>query len=305
MTLFEVDEAANRIRDEVDPEANIIFGSTFDESLDGRMRVSVVATGIDHIAAQEARPVNLSLVQARGGTALRPERPAAASQPAREQRPDVAAQARAEAPAPAEPAAETAPERSGEWPSFGAPEDEAPAEPAVAAKSTEVEQARDDGEAFVAPEPMRPAKRPVFAEQRPAAKPEPFKAAEFANAASTHGEADEKSGFRLGFGKAKRPSLFERVTGVSQSSRQPQPEPAKAAPRSEPRLDQRQDPRQEPRQEPLAEAAPRPAPAGARGQSAAAKQASLSGLEPAERPAQSREDEDLLDIPAFLRRQAN
>jgi cell division protein FtsZ len=47
MTLFEVDEAANRIREEVDPEANIIFGSTFDEQLEGRMRISVVATGID------------------------------------------------------------------------------------------------------------------------------------------------------------------------------------------------------------------------------------------------------------------
>ena len=47
MTLFEVDEAANRIRDEVDGDANIIFGSTFDETMEGRMRVSVVATGID------------------------------------------------------------------------------------------------------------------------------------------------------------------------------------------------------------------------------------------------------------------
>jgi cell division protein FtsZ len=47
MTLFEVDEACNRIREEVDPNANIIFGSTFDEKLEGRMRVSVVATGID------------------------------------------------------------------------------------------------------------------------------------------------------------------------------------------------------------------------------------------------------------------
>ena len=47
MTLYEVDEAANRIRDEVDPDANIIFGSTFDASLEGHMRVSVVATGID------------------------------------------------------------------------------------------------------------------------------------------------------------------------------------------------------------------------------------------------------------------
>lgn len=47
MTLFEVDEAANRIREEVDPDANIIFGSTFDQSMEGIMRVSVVATGID------------------------------------------------------------------------------------------------------------------------------------------------------------------------------------------------------------------------------------------------------------------
>jgi cell division protein FtsZ len=46
MTLFEVDAAANRIREEVDPNANIIFGSTFNEGLEGRMRVSVVATGI-------------------------------------------------------------------------------------------------------------------------------------------------------------------------------------------------------------------------------------------------------------------
>lgn len=47
MTLFEVDEAANRVRQEVDPEANIIFGSTFDEKMKGIIRVSVVATGID------------------------------------------------------------------------------------------------------------------------------------------------------------------------------------------------------------------------------------------------------------------
>ena len=46
MTLFEVDAAANRIREEVDPNANIIFGSTFNESMQGEMRVSVVATGI-------------------------------------------------------------------------------------------------------------------------------------------------------------------------------------------------------------------------------------------------------------------
>ena len=47
MTLFEVDEALNRIRDEVDADANIIFGSTFNDNMEGKMRVSVVATGID------------------------------------------------------------------------------------------------------------------------------------------------------------------------------------------------------------------------------------------------------------------
>ena len=47
LTLFELDEAANRIREEVDQNANIIVGSTLDTSLEGKMRVSVVATGID------------------------------------------------------------------------------------------------------------------------------------------------------------------------------------------------------------------------------------------------------------------
>ena len=56
MTLFEVDEAANYIRREVDPEAIIIFGSALDDKLDGIMRVSVVATGID--AGAKARTVS-------------------------------------------------------------------------------------------------------------------------------------------------------------------------------------------------------------------------------------------------------
>ncbi|PDT42473.1 MULTISPECIES: cell division protein FtsZ [Sinorhizobium] len=52
LTLFEVDEAATRIREEVDPDANIILGATFDEDLEGLIRVSVVATGIDRGAAE-------------------------------------------------------------------------------------------------------------------------------------------------------------------------------------------------------------------------------------------------------------
>ncbi len=57
LTLFEMDEAANRIREEVDEEANIIVGSTLDTGLEGVMRVSVVATGIDATVNYEDIPV--------------------------------------------------------------------------------------------------------------------------------------------------------------------------------------------------------------------------------------------------------
>ncbi|HPG21628.1 MAG TPA: cell division protein FtsZ [Amaricoccus sp.] len=57
LTLFELDEAANRIRAEVDPEANIMVGSTLDPEMAGQMRVSVVATGIDALARSENVPV--------------------------------------------------------------------------------------------------------------------------------------------------------------------------------------------------------------------------------------------------------
>lgn len=56
MTLFEVDEAANRIREEVDADANVIFGAIDDESLEGVIRVSVVATGIDREVSDVVQP---------------------------------------------------------------------------------------------------------------------------------------------------------------------------------------------------------------------------------------------------------
>jgi cell division protein FtsZ len=62
MTLYEVDEAANRIRDEVDPDANIIFGSTFDETMQGRVRVSIFATGITERAASEFAPTRIRVL---------------------------------------------------------------------------------------------------------------------------------------------------------------------------------------------------------------------------------------------------
>ncbi|MBU2484651.1 MAG: cell division protein FtsZ [Alphaproteobacteria bacterium] len=79
MTLFEVDEAATRIREEVDADANIILGATFDEALEGLIRVSVVATGIDRVEGAEQRPII---------TASRPAaRPAASAQPQAAARP--------------------------------------------------------------------------------------------------------------------------------------------------------------------------------------------------------------------------
>jgi cell division protein FtsZ len=56
LTLYEVDEAASRVRQEADPEANIIVGATFDDELDGSIRVSVVATGIGAAQAEMVRP---------------------------------------------------------------------------------------------------------------------------------------------------------------------------------------------------------------------------------------------------------
>ncbi|MFZ0649387.1 MAG: cell division protein FtsZ [Pseudolabrys sp.] len=62
MTLFEVDEAATRIREEADPDANILVGAIFDESLEGIVRVSVVATGIDNTgAAHQIQPAESAL----------------------------------------------------------------------------------------------------------------------------------------------------------------------------------------------------------------------------------------------------
>ncbi len=93
MTLFEADEAANRIREEVDQDANIIVGSTLDESMEGQMRVSVVATGIedgdiqlDRKAAASSQPTaaptfRLRPQAARNAVPAPAGRPAAAGMP--------------------------------------------------------------------------------------------------------------------------------------------------------------------------------------------------------------------------------
>ena len=79
MKLLEVDEAANHIRELVDPDANIIWGSAFDPNLDGKIRVSVVATGIEQAAdhpAAATRPFPLP------GSGRGPALPAGMGRPA-------------------------------------------------------------------------------------------------------------------------------------------------------------------------------------------------------------------------------
>ncbi len=81
LTLFEVDEAATRIREEVDQDANIILGATFDEELEGVIRVSVVATGIDKSAEQiAAAPIAIRAPQPQAKPAQQQQRPAVAAE---------------------------------------------------------------------------------------------------------------------------------------------------------------------------------------------------------------------------------
>ena len=100
LTLFEMDEAANRIKEEVDPDALIKFGSAIDPEMEGKMRVSVVATGIDAVAVERA-PLDLPTRRRPAVTdpatisAIRAGRSRAEGAPARPAQP-VATQARRE-----------------------------------------------------------------------------------------------------------------------------------------------------------------------------------------------------------------
>ena len=122
MTLFEVDEAANRIRAEVDPDANIIVGSTFNQDLEGRVRVSVVATGID-VEEKEDRPT----VRVNTGATTKPWRqPLVVNAPAEQAAADAVSEVKSvkpEAPAAVVKASPAAPAAS------AAPDAEAPANP--------------------------------------------------------------------------------------------------------------------------------------------------------------------------------
>ncbi|MBC7143643.1 MAG: cell division protein FtsZ, partial [Rhodobacteraceae bacterium] len=153
LTLFELDEAANRIREEVDPDANIIVGSTLDDAMEGMMRVSVVATGIDAAVSQ----VEIPTPRRRLSEPLQPAM--VLDQRAEDRAPAPAPAAREEArePARSEPArAEREDERS-LFDAESAGDDLPPPayRPAPAPQPAAV-HVEDEAQAFVAPRPRAP-----------------------------------------------------------------------------------------------------------------------------------------------------
>jgi cell division protein FtsZ len=258
MTLFEVDEAANRIREEVDQEANIIFGSTFEESLEGSVRVSVVATGIEAIASVEHRPMPIGLTTVVSNPAVEPAVVEAVVTPAEE--PEPAEKKEASLPIE-EPVEAKADESDG----TGAAAEAAPPAP------VEPKPAIPQRPAFIPPRPVRPGD--VRSEAKPA---EPFAAAAMENARSEPAPPTRKA-----------LTLFERMTGTGRARPQtgsngaPMPAESKL-----PKPEAKKPPRREP-------AAPEPG------------QPQLGGLDSSGQTAQTPAEEEMLEIPAFLRRQAN
>ncbi|MBY5736321.1 cell division protein FtsZ [Rhizobium leguminosarum] len=154
LTLFEVDEAATRIREEVDPDANIILGATFDESLEGIIRVSVVATGIDR-AMNEAAERNFQPV---AKPAIRPSAAVAPAAAAVQPAPVM------QAPKAMDPIAQTIREAEMERElEIPAPRAAAPLQQPAAQQETFRPQSK-----IFAPAPEAPAMRPQVQQQAPA-----------------------------------------------------------------------------------------------------------------------------------------
>ncbi|MBB3904336.1 cell division protein FtsZ [Methylobacterium brachythecii] len=292
LTLYELDEAATRIREEVDAEANIILGATFDESLEGIIRVSVVATGIEPALISATSPNSTVVAETEQRIAevaekLRAEARARAAQPA-----PLAA------PAPRPVAEFQAPATMPAAPQF------ASAEPAPVAAPV----MRDDVVLTQAPPRAPVAYEPPQA-QMAVAEPAPAQAGPFvpprpqvaraprmpqisdlplhtqAQIRQTRGEAPAEPEQ-----DSKRMSLLRRLATVGFGGRR---EEAEAAPLPQMRA-------------PAAPVAP-PAPARAPAVQAPQYRPAQGNLDAQGRVApQSRlMDDDHLEIPAFLRRQAN
>lgn len=283
LTLFEVDEAANRIRSEVDPDANIIVGSTFSDTIEGRMRVSVVATGI------EAEPRTLELMRndsgaGHGAPKVRPLSSASTvatppPNPVNVQLQTLAERVENEIP----PTREKVEPRTA-----GAEKAEFPRATQEAAQSTPAPQqasrpapARADA---AASEPQRGA--PVARERR--SEPAMVGPGDRPSMAPRAGEPASQGGGLLGTRKRKRTAnFFERMTAASGLLAGNPPAHASQQPRmgGEGENTERR-------------AAERAAPAPR------AREAKTEPA-PGERLLPSTFEEEQLEIPAFLRRQAN
>lgn len=219
LTLFEVDEAANRIRTEVDSDANIIVGSTFSDDLDGKMRVSVFATGIEAAEIQQTQPsAPISMFERnRPGVPTRPE-PVIEKQPVRvlDQReafqaskePDSKPDAIVPVKPAFEPVAPKAPIEAAQAAPAPVPMAKKPMERAAVSPQAAVRPKAID-EPFIAPKPMT---LEHIAPQRADAKPR--RADAFAEAAMTNGPGKRET--------ARIPSLLERVTGRARVKEQPE-----------------------------------------------------------------------------------
>jgi cell division protein FtsZ len=330
LTLFEVDEAATRIREEVDQDANIIVGATFDEALDGLIRVSVVATGIEQ--AQIAR--NAATAATSPTSATPPSATTAAGGPSENRLADLAARLRADNQRLAERAAKLeaqppAPAAAAPQPRASSPVERAALaaiaaavapEPAPAALAPA--QPASYGDVTVRPiaqkpslfpehdvsraeihEPMAPETFiPQAAERAPLRAPRMPKFEDLPKPAQAEirqarGESEEDHP------QKSRMSLLQRLANVGLGRRDEENEPPIAARASGPamgplpplpeRKPQRSVAQQIAGNEPVSEYARRPAP---------------QGLDTHGRPApvaQAPQGDDHLDIPAFLRRQSN
>jgi cell division protein FtsZ len=293
LTLYEVDEAATRIREEVDQDANIIVGATFDETLEGIIRVSVVATGIDHANAPRAQQPAESALKELAGK-MRSETKRIADRVERLQ-PTAGA-------APANVALETAAHAAvaaALMPSHAATAEEVTIRP-MPVKPSLFEPAAESAPqmempmpaAFIPPAPertMRPPRMPRIDEL-----PLPGQNEMRAQRGEMAEEHPEK----------RRMSLMQRLAAVG-LGRKPEEAEAPPAPRTARAMPQFERP------------APRPTARQPEGRypegrpadpvSEYARRAAPQGLDTHGRPTtvHNSADEDQLDIPAFLRRQAN
>jgi cell division protein FtsZ len=310
LTLYEVDEAATRIREEVDQDANIIVGATFDESLEGVIRVSVVATGIDHNCAMlpanapEARLAELTQklradqrhadrVERIDRVELRPSMPAPQAQHAAATQPSPVPLRAVNAGAQAH--AETAPKPGAA--SITAIEDVTirPIQPKPSLFPESAPAVREaeptPPTSFIPPAPERPVSR---APRMPRFDELPITAQNELRAKRGEGlPADHSEKRRMG-------GLLQRLAAVGLGGRREDtdapPHNSRPAIHSVPR--------------PAAPVAPRPVPAESRQPepiSEYARRAQHQGLDPLGRQSavHNSGDDDQLDIPAFLRRQVN